>query len=154
MDAASLLRGRSRETAIRRDGGGRWFLGDAPIEHPGVSRSFAGWIDRSEDGRLCLRNAIDWAYIEIEGPPYFVESLWIDAGEVWLRLSGGLEERLLPETLREGEDLSLWCSVREARLAARFENHASVALAPLLDEDAGGAYLRIGGSVIRPPTTA
>lgn len=154
MDANALLPvGRSRETAIRRDALGRWWNGEDRIDHPNLVRAFDAWIDVAEDGRYCLSNDINWAYVAIEGPPLFVRSLEIDGGQdVWLELSDGRRERLDPETLRQGSDGALYCQAREGRLAARFDNVAAQRLEPLLGEDAEGVFLSIGGARFRPPT--
>jgi len=151
MDPAEMLRrGYTRETKIRRDARGKWFDGDVPLEHPGLVKSFDGWLDRAPDGRLCLSNDINWAYVEVEGPPYRVRA--VEVGEaIRLRLSGGREETLDPKTLRQDAQGALWCDVREGKLAARFENHATNQLADVLEEDAEGPFLRIAGEVVRPP---
>jgi hypothetical protein len=152
--AGGAPQGRTRETDIRRDAGRRWWKGEERIDHPNLVRSFDGWIDRAEDGRFCLQNDINWAYIGLEGPAYFVESVRVHGGGVTLFLSGAREEELVPETLRQDEQGGLWCDVREGRCPARFENHASSALAGLLDEDEAGVLLRVGGGVHRPPLVA
>ena len=159
MDANKLLagdagQGRTRETDIRRDAAGRWWKGDERIDHPGLVRSFDGWIDRAEDGRFCLSNDINWAYFALEGPAYFVESVALHAGGVTLHLSGDRVEELDPSSLRQDELGALWCDVREGRCPARFDNHAAAALSSLIDEDAEGVLLRIGDAVHRPPVVA
>jgi uncharacterized protein len=153
MDPASMLQGRTRETKIRRDARGRWFDGDVPMTHPLLTRAFDAWLERAEDGRFCLKNDINWAYVEIEGAPVFVRSLALEgAGErVWLELSDGRREALAPDSLREGPDGALHCQVREGALAARFDPHAAMQLEPLVAEDAQGAYLALGSSKVRPP---
>src|SRR5699024_9959494 len=120
--------GRSRETQIRRDAQGRWWNGDDAITHPLLAKRFDGWIARAADGRLCLENDINWAYVAIEGPPYFVRSLHIESGSidhVTLHLSGERDAALDPTTLREGPDGSLTCEVLGG-LEARFDSHASM----------------------------
>lgn len=163
MDVNELISGagagdggppRTRETDIRRDAARRWWKGEERIDHPNLARSFDGWIDRAEDGRFCLSNDINWAYVALEGPAYFVDSVAVHEGGVTLRLSGDREEELVPGTLRQDPQGALWCDVREGRCPARFENHASSALAGLLDEDEQGVLLRLGGHVFRPPLVA
>ena len=154
-----LERGFTRETGIRRDARGRWFDGDDPIEHPHLVESFDGWIDRAPDGRFCLSNDINWAFVAIEGPPYFVRSVRFEgeAGSqtVTLRLSGGREETLDPTTLRLAEqDDALWCDVRGGAVPARFDDHAVQRLADVLDEDAEGPYFSLAGARIRPRRVA
>ncbi len=114
--------GYSRQTRLWRDAAGRWFDGEQPIEHVGLCRAFDGWVDRAPDGRPCLRNAIHWVYVRIEGPYYFVQGLRFEPdGAVRLLLSGGREAPLRPETLREAREGGLWCSVFETALPARFD---------------------------------
>lgn len=154
MDPAEMLRrGYTRETSIRRDALGHWFDGQTPIEHGNLSQSFAGWVDRAEDGRYCLSNDINWAYVEIDGPAYFVEGLSFGDG-VELQLSGGRREALDPATLMVDAEGVLWCRVRGGRLSARFENHAANLLAGRLEEDAEGIYLLLAGAKFRPAEVA
>jgi len=152
-DPRAML-GRSRETLIRRDAQGRWWNGSDPITHPLLTKSFDGWIERAEDGRFCLKNDINWAYVAIEGPPYFVRSLLMDGDsidQVTLRLSGDHEEKLDPSSLREAGDGSLRCTVR-GDLWARFESHASMQLEPLLVQTGEGLALRgDGGRTLMVP---
>jgi hypothetical protein len=153
-DPAQFLEGRTRETQIRRDARGRWFNGEDRIDHPNLVRSFDSWIDRAEDGRFCLSNSINWAYIDIEGPAYFVKDLSPTLDQITLRLSGGLEETLDPGSLRQGPEGALWCTVREGRCPARFDNHAVSKMADAVGEDDEGVYVRIGARKVRPPEVA
>ena len=150
-DPGALLSGLSRETTIRRDASGRWFHDDDELEHAGLVRAFDSWVDLAEDGRYCLRNSINWAYVAIEGPAFFVRGVRRQGASVWLRLSGDLEEQLDPGTLRVGPDGALYCDVRGARMPARFDRHAAFGLEPLLGEDEQGVYLDLGGGRLRPP---
>jgi hypothetical protein len=153
MDPAQFLEGRSRETEIRRDASGRWFNGEDRIEHPNLTRSFDSWVDRAEDGRFCLSNAINWAYVDIEGPAYFVKDVEPDARGISLALSGELREPLDPASLRQGPEGALWCAVREGRCPARFDNHAVSKMSEWIREDEAGVYVLIGGEKVRPPET-
>lgn len=176
MDPASYLQGRSRETTIRRDACGRWFHDGAPVEHPNLVRSFDRWIARAEDGRYCLKNDINWAYVAIEGPPVFVRSLRFCDGSdsnVSLVLSNDREVSLDPVTLRQAHDGALYCDVpggavpsgvnpagttadapagAGSRWVARFDRHAQAQLERILREDADGVYLALGRDRVRPPT--
>jgi hypothetical protein len=151
MDPSSFLSGRSRETTIRRDALGRWFSDGEPLDQPNLTRAFDRWIDRAEDGRYCLRNDINWAYIELEGPPLFVRAVRLEPdGAVWLTLSDDSSERLEVASLRQGSDGALYCDARPSRLSARFERHAMQQLEPVLKEDAQGVYLALGEQRVRP----
>jgi uncharacterized protein len=152
MDVGEIPTGRTRETAIRRDALGRWWNGDERIDHKKVARSFDGWIERAEDGRLCLANDINWAYVSIEGPPYFVRAVRWEGERAILVLSGDREEKLDPQTLRASEDGVLYCDVLQGTLAARFDNHAAMQLAERFVPDDAGACLVIDGERFLPPT--
>lgn len=149
-----LRRGLTRETAIRRDAEGRWWNGDERLDQASLERAFDGWIDRAPDGRFCLINDINWAFVAIEGPPYFVRSVEVQGDAATLRLSGDLDEPLDPSTLRLGPGDALWCDVRGGRVPARFDDHAVQRLSVVLDEDEHGPYFRLGGEKVRPPEVA
>ena len=151
MDPTQFLQGRSRETEIRRDARGRWFNGADEISHPILARAFDGWVDRADDGRFCLSNSINWAYVEIDGPAYFVKDVEPNAHGIDLILSGDLRERLDPGSLCQGPEGALWCAVREGRCPARFDNHAVSKMSDWIGEDAEGVYVRIAEEKVRPP---
>ncbi|MCZ6805965.1 MAG: DUF1285 domain-containing protein [Deltaproteobacteria bacterium] len=153
-DPAEFLQGRTRETQIRRDARGHWFNGEDRIDHPNLVRSFDSWIDRAEDGRFCLSNSINWAYVEVEGPPYFVKDVSRTGDQITLHLSGGLDEMLDPDSLVQGPEGALWCTVREGRCPARFDNHAVSKMSDAVGEDEDGIYVRIGEQKVRPPEVA
>jgi uncharacterized protein len=150
MDPSQFLTGRTRETHIRRDAVGRWFDGPDPLEHAGLIRAFDSWIERAEDGRWCLRNDINWAYVSLEGPPLFVRTVNIEPSGVKLQLSDGRTEPLRPASLRQGPEGALYCDARDGTYVARFERYAMQQLDPLLREDEHGVYLLLGNERIRP----
>lgn len=112
MDPNAWLKGRTRETSIRRDARGRWFNGDEAITHPRLVEALDSWIERAEDGRFCLKNDINWAYIALEGSPFRVRRVVSAEPAPLLLLSGGLRESLRPETLRLDSEGRLHCRVR------------------------------------------
>jgi hypothetical protein len=150
VDPQAFTDGRTRETAIRRDGLGRWWNGDDAITHPNLVRAFEGWIDRADDGRYCLKNDINWAYVTLEGPPFFVRAVRVEGGNLRLTLSGGEEELLAEETLVETPDGVLYAQVRGGKFLAQFDRSAVQALASWVGEDAEGPYLAVGDRVVRP----
>lgn len=147
-------RGFTRETTIRRDARGKWYQDGVALAHDGLSRSFDAWIERAPDGRFCLDNAINWAFVEIEGPPYSVRSASIADDRVTLQLSGDGVEELDPTTLRLGEDDALWCDVRGGRVPARFDNHAALALSEAFELEGDEARLVLGASRFAIPRVA
>jgi hypothetical protein len=151
-DTDNLLKGLSRESTIRRDALGRWFHDGEPVAHPGLIRCFDRWISRAEDGRYTLRNARDWVYITLQGPPLFVRAARVeDAGAIRLLLSDETEEALDPDTLRQGPDGALYCDARDGTMTARFDSGAMAQLADAVDEDAQGVYIRVAARRVRPP---
>lgn len=147
----SLPPGLSRETTIRRDADGRWFHDGEPVINAAVARAFDRWIDLSEDGRFCLRNRVNWAYVEIEGPPIFVERVRLEGGRAVLSLSDERIEPLDLETVRRDAEGRLYCTVREGRLTAQLGRRAMLDVAEWLDEDGEGVCLRVGEHAVRPP---
>jgi hypothetical protein len=151
MDPAGFLEGRSRETTIRRDADGTWSQDGEPLEHPNLTRAFDRWIARAEDGRFCLKNEINWAYITLEGAPYFVRSVRPGAGgEPELLLSSDEAVSLRPQTLRLGPEGALYCDVAPG-MVARFDRLAMAQLERWLAEDEDGVYLDAQGVQVRPP---
>jgi uncharacterized protein len=156
-DPNQRLAGRTRETTIARDARGRWSQDGQALEHPNLTRAFDRWVGRADDGRYCLKNDINWAYIRLEGAPFFVRSVRIaEAGgkaDVTLVLSNDTEQPLLAATLRSGQDGALYCDLSDG-MVARFDRSAMTQLEALVGEDAQGVYLEIGGSRIRPKASA
>lgn len=154
MEEPRLPPGFSRETTIRRDAQGRWFHDGDPVENPAVARAFDRWIDRADDGRWCLKNSANWAYVEIEGAPIFVRDLRLEGGAALLELSDERSEPLEPSTLRRDRAGVLYCTVRGGRLPAQFTRRAMWALEPVVAEDEAGVYLALSGAKVRPPEVA
>ena len=155
MDPNQLLFGKSRETTIRRDDQGRWYADGELLEHPKLVRAFDRWLERAEDGRYCLKNDINWAYVAIEGPPLFVRTVTLpSSGLPLLTLSDDRTEPLAPSSLRQGPDGALYCDARGGSFAARFDRHAMQQLESLLREDDQGVYLLLQNERIRPRVVA
>ena len=145
--------GTSVESTIHRDREGRWFHDGVRVEHDGVRRSFDAWIDRHANGRYVLKNAVNWAFVEIEGAPIIVKRVVL-RNETWqLTLSDGRTEHLREQTLRQDADGVLYCTVRDGRLTAQFSRQAMFDLEPFVDEDEQGTGLRFGDRLVRPPVT-
>lgn len=145
--------GLSRETTIRRDASGRWFHEGDPVTNAAVARAFDRWIDVAEDGRFCLRNSVNWAYVEIEGAPLFVKSVAQEDGETVLHFSNDAREALRFETLRRDAEGRLYCTAQNGQLTALFLRRAMFELSDLIDEDEEGIFLWNGSSKVRPPVT-
>jgi uncharacterized protein len=150
MEPTTIPFGLSRETTIRRDANGKWFVDGDPIDNPKLARAFDCWIERAEDGRYCLKNDVNWAYFTLEGPPFFVRSVRIQGERAELLLSNDRREALDPRTLREGPDGALYCDVQGGE-PARFDKSAAVQLGALLEEDSEGPFFSVGNARVRPP---
>ncbi len=148
MDPGALLKGRTRETAIRRDAKGRWFNGDDPITHRRLVEALDSWIERAEDGRFCLKNDINWAYFRLEGSPYTVRRVRPEEPFPTLILSGGHEEALRPSTLWLDQG-HLYCRVR-GDLEARFSSQAQFKLGEYLVADEPATFVFSGERLVVP----
>jgi hypothetical protein len=139
--------GRSRESSIVLDAEGRFIHDGNVVEHAGMARAFASWIQRHpDDGRFILSNGYDWTYFRVEDVPFFVEAVKDVAGAPSLVLSDGTEEPLDPTTLRSGPTGALYLRVKNGTFDARFQRFAQLGLAPWLEETPdGGVELVISG---------
>jgi len=137
--------GRSRESSIVLDAEGRFHHDGVVVEHPGMARAFAGWIDlHPDDGRFILSNGYDWSYFRVEDVPFFVLGLSERDGALQLRLSDGSESPLEPESLTLGAQGALYTTVKNGKFSARFTQGAQTALAPwLASDEKGDIFLQI-----------
>jgi uncharacterized protein len=139
--------GRSRESSIVLDAEGRFHHEGELVEHPGMARAFASWIDRHpDDGRFILNNGYDWSYFRVEDVPFFVLSLREQAGQLTLGLSDGSESRLDPAGLAVGGQGALYTTVKNGKFRARFTRAAQIALGSwLVEAENGEILLEIAG---------
>jgi hypothetical protein len=153
VDPASMLKGRTRETKIRRDAEGRWFNGDEAITHPLLTQAFDAWLIPAPDGsgRWALSNSINWAFVAIEGPPRFVRRVEPTDGGLTLHLSDGTGVPLDAESLRQGPEGALYCDV-PGGMVARFDRPAMMQLESFVGEDDDGIFLGLGEARVRPPS--
>jgi len=127
MEAAQILQGWSRETTLVRDAEGRWFHDGQPLEQRNLSRAFDRWVARAQDGRYCLKNDINWAYITLHGAPYFVRAVRIEPeGGASVLLSNDDWEPLRGATLRFDRAGVPYCDV-----ASNSKARATLACAPV-----------------------
>lgn len=140
--------GRSRESSIVLDAEGRFHHEGALIEHGGMARAFASWIDRHpDDGRFILNNGYDWSYFRVDDVPFFVLGVRERAGGLELQLSDGSESPLDPTQLTVGSRGALYTPVKNGKFQARFTQAAQIALAPwLVEAENGDVLLEINGA--------
>ncbi len=141
--ALAYLPGYSRETSLRRDEAGRWFHEGERVRHRGVARAFDRWLSRAPDGRFCLKNSVNWAYVQVEGPAYFVRAVALAGSALVLTLSDDSVEPLIPETLRHNQASRYFCLVKGG-LDAAFDRHASFALSDFLLLEGETIWLALG----------
>jgi len=140
--------GRSRESSIVLDSEGRFHHDGALVDHPGMARAFASWVDlHPDDGRFILNNGYDWTYFRVTDVPFFVLGVREQSGVLELALSDGSESPLDPASLTLGAQGALYTTVKNGRFRARFSQAAQIALGPWLGEAENGAiFLEIAGT--------
>ena len=140
--------GRSRESSIVLDAEGVFHHDGARVDHPGMARAFASWVDlHPDDGRFILNNGYDWSYFRVEDVPFFVLGLREQGGVLELLLSDGSESPLSPETLQLGARGALYTTVKNGKFRARFTQAAQIALGPWLSSaENGEVLLEIAGT--------
>ena len=140
--------GRSRESSIVLDAEGRFHHDGVLVEHDGMARAFASWIDRHpDDGRFILNNGYDWSYFRVDDVPFFVLGVQERAGRLELSLSDGSQSPLEPTDLTVGNRGALYTPVKNGKFQARFTQAAQIALAPwLVEAENGDVLLEIAGT--------
>ncbi len=130
------------------DAAGRFQHDGEPVDHPGMARAFASWIDRHpDDGRFILNNGYDWSYFRVEDVPFFVLGVREQAGRLELSLSDGSESPLDPGSLSLGAQGALYTAVKNGKFRARFTQAAQIALGPwLASGENGEIFLEIAGA--------
>jgi hypothetical protein len=141
--------GASRESTIVLDREGRFWHDGERVDHPPLEEALRSWIAlHPDDGRLILTNGYDWCYFRAEDAPFIVDALRVEPdGGVTLRLVGGAEEPLDPDTLSLGDRGAVYAKVSSGRFDARFSRHAQTQLADVLVEDDPPA-VRVKGRVV------
>ena len=139
--------GRSRESSIVLDAEGRFHHDGTFVEHPGMARAFASWIDlHPDDGRFILNNGYDWSYFHVEDVPFFVLGTREEGGVLRLQLSDGSESVLSPESLELGAQGAVYTKVKNDKFRARYTQAAQIALGPWLRAaENGELFLEIAG---------
>ena len=134
-----------REHTYRVDLDGLIWFEDESYEAPLVYRAFFDNMQRAPDGRLFADCMGERCWVESEDTPFVIQSVSVDASGVRLHLSGEIEERLDPATLRVGRDNVLYADVRRGEFPARFTRKAYYQLAQHIAPENGGFVLRIAG---------
>lgn len=141
--------GRSRESTVVLDAEGRFHHDGAIVEHAGMARAFASWIElHPDDGRFILNNGYDWSYFSVVDVPFFVLSVRQAEGHLAMQLSDGSESVLDPFTLQAGPQGALYTQVKGGRFRARFTQAAQTSLGTWLSSAENGEFfLEIAGTL-------
>jgi hypothetical protein len=144
LDAEAVER--LRQSGIRIDREGEFQHEGAPVIHQGLRDALFRWLDRLPDGKTILRLDADrFAYVDVDDTPLVARGARVQGDEIFLALSDGAEERLVPGTLTVDERGALRCMVRGGRLEARLATSAAAALAEMIDDRPGGPVLMLAG---------
>jgi hypothetical protein len=136
--------GRSRESTIVLDSHGRFYHDGVEIDHVRLSAAMHRWIRRHPDNaRYILCNEYDWSYFTVSDAPFFVTSLYVDETGVWLELSDGSKERLIPGETFTSPTSALYTRVKQSTYWAKFSRHAQLQLEPFLEELDGEPALQL-----------
>jgi hypothetical protein len=141
---------RLRTSGIRIDRDGQFWHEGEPVAHEGLRRALFRWLDRlpkndeegEEGGRYILRlDERRYAFVDVDDTPLVATSLRWQAGDAFLGLTDGSEERLDPTTLTIDGAGVLRCRVRDGRLEARLATSAATVLAEGVDATGAQAVL-------------
>lgn len=131
-------------SGIRLDPFGRFWHDGQEVLHPAIARAWHRGLERAPDGRYLIRFGSDWAYVTVEDAPFVVNRVAPARDGLVLALSNGGQEALRPETLARSRDGVLYCRTLQDH-RARFSRQAQADLAPVLGEERGRFFVRVGG---------
>jgi hypothetical protein len=139
-----------RTIGLRLDRNGRFWHQGVEVTHARLREALLRWLDVRDDGRDIVRlDAQRYAYVDVEDAHLRAVSARWDGDRVRLVLDDGADEELAYDTLRAGPDDALYCRVRGGRLRGRLTTAALQAIAPKVEEVAGGFALRAAGGLHR-----
>ncbi len=133
-----------RSFGLRMSARGQFFVGDEPVEHPGVARLFRSSLDRLDSGDLIVRVGTQWTYLTVEDQPYRASSARIDgAGTLLAFLDDGREVAIAWSSLVEDERglAGLAPTPTGALIGVRLSNAAAVAASEGLSVDEDGRLI-------------
>ncbi len=124
-----------RRSGIRLDREGRLWHEGQQVTHERFQAALRLWLDKLPDGRTILRlDEKRYAYVEVDDAHLLVTSLQWQGDTAILKLNDGTSEELAYETLVQGADSAMYCTVRKGVLSARFLTQAYYQLATHIDE--------------------
>lgn len=130
-------------SGIRLDSSGRFWHDGEEVLHPAIARAWHRGLERAPDGRYLIRFGGDWAYITVDDAPFVVQRVLPAGNELVLVLSNGDRQALRPETLARSPEGVLYCRARDEH-RARFSRQAQADLGPVLGEEKGRFFVRVG----------
>ena len=136
---------------LRIDGEGRWFANGKPVIHEKILSLFRRSLVREGDMYL-IRVGDEVNPVTVEDAPLRVRGLYIENTAegldiIRLVLDDGRTADLDPATLRATDAQSLYCTITETGLEAKFSREALSHFAKFLDHDAqtGAYFLELNG---------
>jgi hypothetical protein len=129
------------------DDEGRFLVHGEPVHHERTLEVLWRGLEPAEGGGWIVRVGRESAPVAVDGTPYVVLGIAHGPGSIALRIAGGSQEPLVPETLRVGRDGLLRATLASGH-PARFSRAAQIALGMLLSEDStapGGFRLSLLG---------
>jgi hypothetical protein len=127
---------------IHVDKEGQWFHKGAPIIHGELLALFYKSIDVNDDEEYVIRFKDQVCVLDVEDTPFvIIRTDFVprasDEGEdrFVLRLMGGIEEDLVPESLFIGASHVLYCKIRGGKFRARFSRASYYQLAEYFREE-------------------
>jgi len=136
-----------REHTYQIDVDGIIWFGDEFYEDPVIYRAFHENMARTSDGKIVADCLGERCWIEPADVPFVVQGIEIakDGSGATLVLTGGIEERLDPATLKVGAENVLYAAVKSGAFEARFTRKAYYELAQRITPKGGAFVLELGG---------
>ena len=125
---------------------GSWRVGDQPVTHARSLRYFKQRLVFDE-GEAFLADGTKRIPIQIEGPPFHVETVTFDAdkNEARVHLDDGSEEALPEPVIAMSPDTGRFeCVVKGGRARAVLSQAAQDSLLDRVEEDGGDFYVSLG----------
>ena len=125
---------------------GSWRVGDEPVTHARRLRYFKERLV-FEEGSAFVADGAARAAVSVEGPPFQVESIVLDAekSEMRVRLDDGTEEALAEPVVAMKPDTGQFeCVVKGGRTRAVLSDSAHLLLLDRLEEENGEFFVPFG----------
>lgn len=129
---------------VRVQPDGAWTVGGLKVRHRASLRLLKSRLRFTDDGAFLMDGPVRLP-VQVEGPPFEVEGLRLDAalGEACALLDDGSEESLT-EVAMDAASGRFYCTVRGGRARAVLSRTAHQALIEHVEQENGHFYLSLG----------